>query len=268
MHRPSLVRLLILPGFLALTASPGIGQQADDELRTLRQEVKRLQESHEALRRDLDDLKALLRARLAPSTAREPEDTLPRPVVLDVDGAPFLGSPDARVTVVEFSDFQCPFCARHSQQTLPAIVKQYVDAGKVRYVLRDFPIASLHPGAARSHEAAHCAGEQGRYWDMHQRLFANLRAQEAADLAAHAKALRLDVRPFERCLASERHAKRIQMAVEDGQRAGVRGTPTFFVGVSADGRTVSATRMVRGAQPYERFKAVIDAVLSTAGTMP
>jgi protein-disulfide isomerase len=256
------LRLLLGVAVLLLIAATSAPAQSGDELTRLRKEVEALKEGQKALQRDLQDLKALLRARVAPPGATGPQDTLAQPVGLSIDGVPFLGSTDARVTLVEYSDFQCPFCARHSRQTLPTIVKEYVDAGKVKYVFRDFPIASLHPRARKSHEAAHCAGEQGKYWDMHHRLFGDIRGQEAQQLKAHAQALGLDVQKFEQCVSSERHVARIQTAVEEGQRAGVRGTPTFFVGVSEDGRTVKATRMVRGAQPYERFKKALDAVLS------
>jgi protein-disulfide isomerase len=261
MRIPMLARLLgVFLVVLSTTAS--LAADSSDELAALRKEVEALKESQKALQRDLQDVKALLRARLAPPAAQGPEETLAQPVMLDIDGAPFLGSKDAKVTVVEFSDFQCPFCARHAQNTMPAIVKDYVDAGKVKYVLRDFPIPSLHPTSEKSHEAAYCAGEQGKYWQMHDRLFGNIRGQDAKELTAYARTLGLDVGKFEQCVGSQRYAGRVRKAVEEGQRAGVRGTPTFFVGVSADGRTVRATRMVRGAQPYERFKGAIDAVLA------
>jgi protein-disulfide isomerase len=256
------VALLAASVFLGITATPTLGQSSD-ELAEMRKEIEALKEGQKALQRDLQDIKALLRPRLAPD-AGGPHQPLAQPVVLRIDGAPSVGSGDAKVTLVEFTDFQCPFCARHSQQTLPRIVKEYVDTGKVRYVLRDFPIQALHPGAHKAHEAAHCAGEQGKYWAMHDRLFDNLRSQQASDLKAHAKALRLDVDAFDQCLASDRHAARVRDALQEGQRASVRGTPTFFVGVDGDGRTVKATRMLRGAQAYEQFKAVIDALLSEA----
>ena len=253
--------LLAISVVLASTAAPSRGQ-SDDEITKLRKEVQELREAQKALQRDVQDMKALLRARLASPPAPGPQDSLAEPVTLSIEGAPFLGSQDAKVVLVEFSDYQCPFCARHSQLTLPPIMKEFVDAGKVKYVLRDFPIPALHPQSPKSHEAAHCAGEQGKYWQMHDRLFGDIRSQDADKLAAHAKALRLDGRKFQQCLESGRNAAAVKKAIEDGQRAGVRGTPTFFVGVSEDGRTVQATRMLRGAQPYERFKAVIDLALA------
>ncbi len=252
----------VLLAALVMAAAPTFGQSSD-ELAEMRKEIEALKEGQKLLLRDLQDIKALLRSRVtAPPEVQGPQQTLAQPVILNIDGAPSIGSRDAKVALVEFSDFQCPFCARHSQQTLPAIVKEYVNTGKIKYVLRDFPIQALHPGARKSHEAAHCAGEQGKYWQMHDRLFGNIRGQQTQDLTAHAKALRLDGREFEQCLASERHTARVHQALEEGQRAGVRGTPTFFVGIDEEGRIVKATRMLRGAQSYEQFKTAIDAVLA------
>jgi len=260
----SIVTLLLGGLLLALDTSVPARAQSSDELATMRKDIEALKEGQKALQRDLEDIKGLLRARVAPPAAQVPQPTPAQPVAISIEGAPALGSKNAKVTVVEFSDYQCPFCARYSQNTLPTIMKEYVDAGKVKYVLRDFPIPALHPQAPKSHEAAHCAGEQGKYWDMHHRLFGDLRGQDTEKLTAHARALKLDAKKFEQCLSSGRHAATVQKAVEEGQRVGVRGTPTFFVGVSEDGRAVQATRMLRGAQPYERFKEVIDTALSDA----
>jgi protein-disulfide isomerase len=261
MRTAFIVFVLGVHALVLLTATPGLGQSSD-ELAKLRKDIEAVKEGQNALLRDLQDIKALLRTRTVSPEAQAPQTVLAQPVDLTIEGAPFLGSKTAKVTVVEFSDFQCPFCARHSQQTLPAIMKAYIEAGKVKYVMRDFPIAALHPNAQKSHEAAHCAAEQGKYWEMYHRLFANVRQQDSQALAAHAKALQLDERKFEQCLASGRHTVRVQKAIEEGQRAGVRGTPTFFVGVNGDGRTVKATQMLRGAQPYERFKALIETALA------
>jgi protein-disulfide isomerase len=181
-----------------------------------------------------------------------------------VQGAPALGQVTARVTIVEFSDYQCPFCRRHSSQVLPEIVKEYVKPGKVRYVFRDFPIASLHPQAHRLHEAAHCAGEQGRYWPMHDRLFADSQRTDVKDLLAHARALGLDHGPFERCVADGAHAAAVRQGVADGEKARVRGTPTFFVGLTeADGGPIRPHRLVVGAQPYAVFKQAIEGLLGS-----
>lgn len=258
--RPRHVLALLGSWLLIVVAGPVAFGQAPDELTNLKKEVEALREGQKALERELEEIKSLLRARQAPRQP-SPSATLEQPVAIGIDGAPSLGARTAKVALVEFSDYQCPFCARHVQQTKPEIVKAYVNSGKLRYVLRDLPIASLHPGAPKSHEAAHCAGEQGKYWPMHDLLFGNLRGQSAPELVAHARSLGLNVKGFEQCLGSDRYAARVRDGVAAGEAAGVRGTPTFFLGV-VDGVTVKATRMIRGAQPYPAFKAAIDSLLA------
>jgi protein-disulfide isomerase len=173
--------------------------------------------------------------------------TEPRIVRVDVstDGAPFLGPADAKVTIVEFSDFQCPFC----QRVLPALSEvrsRYGD--KVKLVFRDFPLDRLHPQARRAAEAARCARDQNKFWQYHDLLFAKAPQADPEQLKAYAEQLGLDVPAFERCLASGKHAAGVQKDLDEGIRLGVSGTPGFFV----NGRPLS------GAQPVERFVRVID----------
>ncbi len=135
--------------------------------------------------------------------------------------------------------------------------------GKLRYVVRDFPLESIHPQALKAAEAAHCAGDQGKYWEMFERLFANQRALGATDLRAHAAGVGLDVAKFQECLDAGKHAATVRRNLADGQKAGVRGTPTFFLGVM-EGTTgkVNVLRVIRGAQQFVGFKAAIDAALA------
>lgn len=187
----------------------------------------------------------------------------PNDVRVAVQSTPALGQESARVTIVEFSDYQCPFCRRHSSQVFPELVKEYVNTGKVRYVFRDFPIASIHPQAHRLHEAAHCAGDQSRYWEMHDRLFDDPQRTDAKDLVARARALGLDGPRFERCLAGGVHAAKVRQGTADGEKARVRGTPTFFLGFTEpDGAPIRPQRLVVGAQPYAAFKQAIDSLLA------
>lgn len=128
---------------------------------------------------------------------------------------------------------------------------------------RDFPLESIHPQAFKAAEAAHCAGDQGKYWEMYERLFANQRALGPSDLPGHAGALGLDLAAFQGCLDGGKHAARVRRGLDDGQKAGVRGTPTFFLGVVDGGDAkVRVLRVIRGAQPFAAFKAAIDAALA------
>ena len=138
------------------------------------------------------------------------------PVRTSVADAPSLGRADAPVTLVEFSDFQCPFCGRFFATTLPALKQDYIDTGKLRYVFRDFPLDQLHPNARTAAVAAHCAGEQGKYWDMHDVLFQNQRALAPPQLAEYARAVGVAGPEFEQCVASGRYAPQIERGLTDG----------------------------------------------------
>jgi protein-disulfide isomerase len=161
---------------------------------------------------------------------------------------PAKGPAAAPVTIVEFSDFQCPFCSK-AEETVTKVLKTY--DGKVRVVFRDFPLP-FHPQAVKAAEAAHCAGDQGKYWEMHEKLFANQKALEPPALKGYAKALSLDQGKFDKCLDSGDKAKVVDSNRKAGEKVGVTGTPAFFV----NGYQLS------GAQPFEEFKTIIDAELA------
>ncbi len=165
------------------------------------------------------------------------------------DSDPSLGSAKAPVTLVEFSDFQCPFCLRVSP-TLKKIRATYGD--KVRIVWKDFPLTQIHPQAFKAGEAGHCAAEQGKFGEFHDLLFANQQALMADDLKRYAAAVGVDATRFNACLDTSKHAEVVRDGVAQGTRLGVNSTPTTFI----NGRRVS------GAQPYEVFAAVIDEELA------
>ena len=147
---------------------------------------------------------------------------------------------------------------------MPQIESEYIKTGKLKYVARDFPLESIHKEAFKAAEAAHCAGDQGQYWEMHTRLFANQRALGTKDLPQHAQALGRNVPRFQQCFDSGKHAARIRKDLEDGQKAGVTGTPAFFLGVTVpNDPTVKVIRVLKGAQPYTSFKDAIDSLLSS-----
>ncbi len=181
------------------------------------------------------------------------EEPVPFRVQLTVDGAFFKGPKDVPVTIVEFSDFQCPFC-RRVIPTIKELMGRY--AGKVKWVFRDFPIASIHPQAMKAAEAARCAGEQGKFWEYHDTLFDNQTRLTAADVMAFAEQLRLDPSAFGQCLRTGKYQAAVEADIQEGRRVGVTGTPTFFI----NGRSLS------GAQPLPAFQRIIESELRQAPT--
>jgi protein-disulfide isomerase len=170
-------------------------------------------------------------------------------IEVSVQGAPFKGGEKAAVTIVEFSDFHCPFC-RQVISTLVKLESQYGE--KIKLVFRDFPIENLHPGATKAHEAARCATEQGKFWPYHDKLFASAPSSSPDVFKGIAKEVGLDAVIFETCLGSGKYQAAIKEDIAEGNRVGVGGTPAFFV----NGRLIS------GAQPFEAFARVIDDELS------
>jgi protein-disulfide isomerase len=167
----------------------------------------------------------------------------PPKVAVDATG-PSKGPPSAPITIVEFSDFECPYCVK-AEPTVKEVMDAY--PGKIRLVYRDFPLP-MHSRAPKAAEAAHCAGDQGKYWEMHGKLFANSTKLEVGDLKAYAREVGLDGGKFDQCLDSGEKARLVEMHKKAGEEVGVSGTPAFFI----NGRHLS------GAQPAEAFKAIID----------
>jgi protein-disulfide isomerase len=187
------------------------------------------------------------------------------PVGFTADGLPFRGDPNAPLTLVEYSDYLCPFCARYFVQTLPALLEKYGRPGQVKFVFHDFPLASLHPTAPRGHAAAMCVAEQGpsRFWQMHDALFQaqpqwNRSPDPTTFLAEVAKKVGADMPAYERCLALGRKDAQVQQSVAVGQALGFNGTPSFQFVHHASGKTYTLV----GAQPVEVFNRWIDALLA------
>jgi|EndMetStandDraft_9_1072997.scaffolds.fasta_scaffold15499_2 protein-disulfide isomerase len=167
----------------------------------------------------------------------------------DLTGSPTKGPADAPVTIVEFSDFQCSFCLR-ANSTVKQILEKY--QGKVKLVFKHYPLAELHPAAAAGHRAALAANEQGKFWEMHDRIFANQRALSPPDLLGHAGAIGLDMAKFMSDLEAPRLQATLDRDMAEGRKVGVEGTPTFFI---------NGTPVV-GSQPIDVFVKVIDQALA------
>lgn len=232
-----------------------------EEVQQLKKEIESLKAGQQAIRAEINSLKKQLTTqRQRRSPVRDVN------VSLNVADDPYKGMTDAKVTMVEFSDYQCPFCSRHTRNVLPQLEKNYVETGKVKYVLRDFPLA-FHKQAPKAHEAAHCAGEQGKYWEMHAQLFANQKALHLEKLPQHAETAGVsDLAAFQECLGSGKHAERIQLSMAEGNKLGIRGTPSFAVGLTEPNGSVKALKIIRGAQAYNMFQKIIDDLLASGNT--
>lgn len=193
----------------------------------------------------------------APSAPSEPTPQNPP----EVGVGPVIGSSRAKVTVVEFTDYQCPFCSRHFNQTYGQLKSGYIDTGKIKYESRSFPLVSIHPQATPASEAALCANKQGKFWEMHEKLFvAQTQWSGNADAKGvfkkFASELGLNASSFASCLDSGEMNDQVQEDLAAGSDAGVNGTPAFWV-ISDDGKS----KFISGAQPYANFQAAIDAML-------
>jgi len=183
------------------------------------------------------------------------------PVDVSADDDPFLGDKNAPVTIIEFSDFQCPFCRKLYKETLPQIKKEYIDTGKAKFVYRDFPLA-FHSAAMPAAQGAECADDQGKFWEMHDKIFEEQEKQgsgtvqfTADDVKKWAGEIGLNTSEFSQCLNSEKYKSEVEKDIADGTAVGVRGTPATFI----NGRLVS------GAQPFPAFKTIIDEELKKLG---
>lgn len=189
------------------------------------------------------------------------DSAIPQRIQASVDDDPVKGSGNASVTIIEFGDFQCPFCANFYTQTLPLIKENYINTGKVKFVYRDFPLdiscntsmnRQLHPNACKAAEAAECADNQGKFWEYHDKLFENQQSLDITSLKQYAEDLGLDAAEFNNCLDSGEMTSEVQNDINDALSYGVEGTPAFFI----NGIFVS------GSQPFSVFQQIIEEELN------
>jgi protein-disulfide isomerase len=250
---------LLTPFLFLFLACGQTSAQSGKEAESLRKEIEALKAQQAEMQKSLDEVREFLEKATGgrfgtPSLVNS---------MFDVSGAPANGRPLAPVTIIEVSDYHCPFCRRHVQQTQPRLYSEYVDTGKVRHVFIHYPIAQLHPDAYKSHEAAMCAADQGKFWDLHRKLFESP-VKTPEELTALAQSAGLDAGAFRGCLDSGKYAKAVQESVERIQKLNISGTPMFLIGRTPKGSDpVKIERVIEGAQQFETFKTVIDEV--TAG---
>lgn len=200
-------------------------------------------------------LKGTVAAEAAPTQAAEEQPAPPQIVKVDNGHLPVLGNNSAKVTIVEFSDFQCPFCKSYIDDTHAQLKEKYIDTGKVKFYFRHFPLTSIHPNAMKSGIAAECANDKGKFWEYHDILFKNQEtwspqtmADASSSFVEYAGQLGLSTEEFKSCLDSENNKKKVDEDMTAGNKVQVDGTPAFFV----NGYRIT------GAQPFSEFERVIE----------
>jgi protein-disulfide isomerase len=250
---------LVLAGLLS--AQDGFAQSPSSDVEGLKKDVASIKAGQEAIQKDLQEIKKLLAAR--PAAGGGADQALN--ALVDTKGDPSRGEKNAKLTLIEFSEFQCPFCGRHVKDTYPTIEKEYIQTGKLKYVFRDLPLESIHKNAFKAAEAAHCAGEQNKYWEMHDRLFENQKSLEPAMLTAHAQAVGVDTKKFQVCLDSGKFAADIRNDIAEANKYGITGTPTSVIGLTQPNDSkIKVLKVIRGAQSIAAFKEALDTIAKEA----
>jgi protein-disulfide isomerase len=215
----------------------------------------------QTMKADIAEIKSTLNTFYKLVSSKIPQDEPPKPIAseINLDSDRILGNHLAKVGIVEFSDYQCPFCLAFQTNVMPLLKSQYIDTGKVQFMYRDYPL-DIHPQAESAAIAALCAGRQNAYWQMHDQLFEN-QNQLGPDLYKElAQQLRLDAKAFDSCLSDAKRKDQVVSEETYGQQVGVDGTPTFFIGHIVGNKLVDIKPIV-GAQPPEVFAQVIDTYL-------
>lgn len=245
----------------AVLAQSGVAQQATTD--DLKKEIGALQHAVQGIEQQLREIKGMLAA--PTGTPGQPPSMVGK--VVDISDGRLRGDPNAKLTLVEFSDYQCGFCAQYLRKTYPQIETEYIKTGKLRVISLDMPLQQIHASAFKAAEAARCGGEQGKYWEMHDRLF--LKQEALEPWSSHAEALGLDVGKFNECLSSGKFAASIRSNMAEAQKAGVSGTPSFLLALTdPNSSKVRVVGSLVGAQPFAAFKAQIDGLLERTAQVP
>ncbi len=267
MHRPSRVKSITL-SFLLWTGTFFWEQQAhpqvasnskSTELQSLRKEIVALREAQAAMFKEIQELKTMLHGLTAPALIESTNG------VFRIDKTDLVeGNPEAPLLFLEFGDYECSICAKFFREVLPQLKRDFIDTGKVKYTFCDFPL-SIHKDAFKAAEAVHCAGEQGKAFEMRTLLFNN--QSSSNNISNYARTLNLEMLSFEQCLDSERWADIIARQIAQGLKCGVKVTPSFALGFcSADGRRVRLERIIRGSPPYYFLKQNIEELLKSTNS--
>ncbi len=239
-----------------LAGADDAGRNSSDG-QAVQQQLEELRHGQERILKEL----AEIRQRLAEKPVRA--DYLAKPVVpnvipLNVHGEPFRGDPHARVAIVEYSNFECSFCGRFAREMFPRLNADYIQTGKVKYFFRDLTPPD-ETNALLQARALRCAGEQGKFWEMHDFMFGHQGELGGLGFELHTRALGLDGEKLNACLTNDRYAENIRRSTQEARQLGILGTPAFLIGAaSEDGDFVWATKVLVGVETYDAFRTNLD----------
>lgn len=216
------------------------------------------EETGQELLKELRQLRGILEKLQKPQAP--PSPPTPEGIKIKGGGDYTMGKSDAPLTLIEYTDYQCPFCSRFESTTFTEIKKNFIDTGKVRFIQRDMPL-EFHKYSLKAAQATRCAGEQGKYWEMKDTLFRNQQKLEISDIEGYAKGLSLNAGKFKGCLESDKYIAEINEEAKYANSMGITGTPSFVVG-KVKGNMVEGVK-ITGAQPYVSFEAAINEMLGS-----
>jgi len=232
----------------------------DKDIADLKSEIADLKKGQQETQKSLEEIKKLLERGARPSAPQAPAF---EEQVVEFAGAPYLGDSDAALTLVEFSDYQCPFCARHFRSVMPRLEEEYVNTGKVKMVMLENPLTAIHRDAFAASMAALCAHDEGKYWEMHDMMFENQKQLGSSNLTSYAEAIGLNMDAYQSCMDSRKYEDAVNEHLALASKVGVNGTPGFLLGITDPDNPDQALMKVyiKGAQAFPNFQARIESML-------
>jgi len=249
---------LLIVSLFILNISLFAQENVPDNIKTF---LEDLQKNQQEMRLELQEIKSLLSRLTPPKTPNAPQPINVKDIEFEIGDNHVMGSGNAEFILVEFTDYECPFCGRYVRETFPEILKEYVDKDILRYTVIDQPLP-IHPKAEKAAQAAHCAGDQGKFWEIHKLMMAQQDSLD--DLSFYARALDLNISGFEDCLTTEKYKEKVSNNMALARRLEIAGVPGFIIGRvdSQNPAGVKGISSVRGALPFSSFQKEIEAATS------
>jgi protein-disulfide isomerase len=252
-HAPAISAVIVLVVAAPQIRAEGLTAQQGEALRKQNNEILS----------ELRDIHALIDRMAKDRAVADAHPSAPRVRVPVSQTEPAIGKSDAPWTLIEYTDYQCPFCRQFHTASYEEIKKNYIDTGKMRFISRDFPL-DMHENAARAALAARCAGDQGAFWELRAAMITNADKLQAQDIDSYAAHLNLDVKKIDACVKSGPYQAQLEKQLADGHKAGITGTPSFVLGKTGTD-AVEGIRIV-GSMSYATFDAHFKDAVAAVGT--